>query len=409
MRTGRVGCGVSYAVKRSGSSSVGYCALSIRCGTRDEDGYPEGIAHFTEHTVFKGTQHKSASVVNSYLDKLGGELNAYTTKEEIVIHATVLKEDVKKAASLLLELATQPVFPKHEIDLEKQVVIDEIASYKDSPSEDVYDRFESMLFEGHPLKRMILGTVSSVKNITRDNLESFVKERFTPDKMVISIVADEDEAKLEALVDSLVSRFFPASLIVTYDRILAPVIPGIFDKTLNKRNHQANAVLGSVAPSLYDEEERIPAILLCNILGGPASNSILNSVLRERHGWVYGVECSYTQYSDTGIVAVCLGCDRDNLEKCLAAVRKETDKLSLEPLSPRKIQAAKKQLLGQMAISSDNGETQCLSIGKSMLSYGKVASSEENKAKIAAVTAEDIQKMAAKMFAPESMSSLVFL
>ena len=167
MISGKADCGLNYAVRRSGSS-VGYCALSIKCGTRDEEGYHSGIAHFVEHTIFKGTDKRSASVINSYLDRLGGELNAFTTKEEIVFHATVLKEDLPKAASLLFELATCPTFPEHEINTEKGVVIDEIHSYKDSPSEDIFDKFEEMLFEGHPLSGPILGTTASVKKITRD-------------------------------------------------------------------------------------------------------------------------------------------------------------------------------------------------------------------------------------------------
>ena len=141
MLSGKADCGLQYAV-RKGGSAVAYCALSIRCGTRDEKGYHSGIAHFVEHTIFKGTQRRSASVINSYLDRLGGELNAFTTKEEIVFHATVLKEDLPKAADLLLELATMATFPENEINTEKGVVIDEIQSYKDTPSEDIYDRFE---------------------------------------------------------------------------------------------------------------------------------------------------------------------------------------------------------------------------------------------------------------------------
>ena len=167
MISGKSDCGMQCAVRRR-SSGVGYCALSIRCGTRDEKGYHGGIAHFVEHTIFKGTRRRSASVINGYLDRLGGELNAYTTKEEIVLHATVLKEDLSKASSLLFELATEATFPEHEIETEKGVVIDEIQSYKDTPSEDIYDRFEELLFKGHPLSGNILGTTASVRKITRD-------------------------------------------------------------------------------------------------------------------------------------------------------------------------------------------------------------------------------------------------
>ena len=298
MITGKADCGMQYAVKRSGSS-VAYCALSIKCGTRDEEGFHSGIAHFVEHTIFKGTERRSAAVINGYLDRLGGELNAFTTKEEIVLHATVLKEDMAKAAALLFELATCPTFPDQELNTEKGVVIDEIQSYKDSPSEDIYDKFEEMLFKGHPLSG--------------------------------------------------------------------------------------------------------------NILGGPANNSILNSVLREKNGWVYGVECSYTQYSDTGIVAISLGCDKGNLEKCVKAIHKEIGKLQEETLSDRKLKAAKKQLLGQMAISGDNGETQCLSMGKGLLAYGKLNTGKETRQMVEGITAEDIREMARTIFAPSNLSKLTYI
>ena len=409
MRSGKAGCGLQYAVKRSGSA-VGYCALSIKCGTRDEEGYHGGIAHFVEHTIFKGTEHRSASVINSYLDRLGGELNAFTTKEEIVFHATVLKEDLGKAASLLLELATCPTFPEHEIQTEKGVVIDEIHSYKDTPSEDIYDRFEEMIFAGHPLSGNILGTTASVKKISRDELLKFVKEKFLPGRMAFTIVADIDEARMEKDIIKMAEKYFGT------EPVSCPDIPcrrqpsgEIFDKTISKRNHQANCVIGALAPSLYQERERLATVLLCNILGGPATNSILNSVLREKNGWVYGVECGYTQFADTGLVAITLGCDKANLEKCLKAIDKEISKLQAEPLSERRLKAAKKQLLGQLAISSDNGETQCLSMGKGLLAYGKISSGKENKAMVEAITAEDVQEMAQKIFDSNRISRLTYI
>ena len=409
MRSGKAGCGLQYAVKRSGSA-VGYCALSIKCGTRDEEGYHGGIAHFVEHTIFKGTEHRSASVINSYLDRLGGELNAFTTKEEIVFHATVLKEDLGKAASLLLELATCPTFPEHEIQTEKGVVIDEIHSYKDTPSEDIYDRFEEMIFSGHPLSGNILGTTASVKKISRDELLKFVKEKFLPGRMAFTIVADIDEARMEKDVMKMAEKYFGTEPVSCPDLPCRRQPSGeIFDKTISKRNHQANCVIGALAPSLYQERERLATVLLCNILGGPATNSILNSVLREKNGWVYGVECGYTQFADTGLVAITLGCDKANLEKCLKAIDKEISKLQAEPLSERRLKAAKKQLLGQLAISSDNGETQCLSMGKGLLAYGKISSGKDNKAMVEAITAEDVQEMAQKIFDSNRISRLTYI
>ena len=411
MISGTADCGIRYAVRKSGSA-VGYCALSISCGTRSEQGFHSGIAHFTEHTLFKGTEHKSASVISSYLDRLGGELNAYTTKEEIVLHATVLKEDLRKAGALLMELATDPKFPEDAIATERGVVIDEIKSYRDSPSDDVYDRFEEMLFRGHALSMPILGTPESVRGITSDELHRFVGEKFRPERMAFTVVADIDEKKMEALILRLAEKFFPDAPAVVPGGVAVPSrarLENVFSETIVRKNHEANAVIGGYAPSLYEEKERMAAILLSNILGGPASNSVLNSVLREKHGWVYGVESSYTQYSDTGIMAICLGCEKENLDRCLAAVKKEIVRMQAINLSDRALAAAKKQLLGQLAISSDNGETQCLSMGKSLLSFGTVFSDGENVAAIENVSAEQLRSIACEILAPERMSSLIYL
>ena len=421
MRSGTAPCGARYAVRRSGSA-VGYCALSIRCGTRDEEGFHGGIAHFTEHTLFRGTERKSASVINSYLDRLGGELNAYTTKEEIVIHATVLKEDLGKAARLLFELATEATFPDAEIETERGVVLDEIISYKDNPYEDVYDKFEGMLFEGHPLGKPILGTAATVKRITPDELRRFVRTFFVPARMAFTVVADIDEKVLEKKVLRLMEKVFGNEIPDQVGDDVKPVVPGTsssvvpgltgnlpFDKTVDKRHHEVNAVIGSRGPSLYDEEERITAALLCNILGGPGSNSLLGRELREKHGWVYNVECTYTQYAETGSVAVCFGCDKPNLERCLAGIDRILKRLREEPLSERTLKAAKKQLLGQLAISSDNGEAQCLSMGKSLLAWGKIDTSAQMRARIEAVSADALQAMAKRLFAPEALSRLIYL
>ncbi len=414
MITGRTADGLQYGIKRS-NSPVAYCALSISCGTRDEEGYHDGIAHFVEHTIFKGTEKKSSTTINSYLDKLGGELNAYTTKEEIVFHATVLKEDLRKAASLLFELATSATFPAEEIQIEKGVVIDEIASYKDTPSDDIYDRFEEMLFEGHPLSGQILGTPTSVRKITSAELKRFTQEKFIPCRMAFTVVADFDERKLEKDILKLVEKYLPSTgeQGLSWEKDPAcrrtPQLPKpqVFDRTIRQKNHQVNCIIGNLAPSLYEEEERMAAILMSNILGGPAANSVLNSVLREKNGWVYGVECNYTQYSDTGIMVIWLGCDKENLEPCMKFIRKELKKMMDTPLSERKLKAAKKQLLGQLAISSDNGETQCLSMGKSLLSYAHIADDDSIRKKIEAITAVQIQEVCRKVFNPETTSRLI--
>ncbi len=410
IRCGTAPSGVKYALRRS-SGQVSWCALSIGAGTRDEAGFPAGIAHFTEHNIFRGTSRKSAKVISSYLDRLGGELNAFTTKEEIVLHATVLREDLPKAIGLLFELATDSVFPEDEIETERGVVLDEIISYKDNPAEDVYDKFESMLFEGHPLSTPILGTSASVKKIKPDMLRRFVREKFIPSRMALSVVADIDLQRLENVVLKQTGKTFSGAFARTGLRSNAEekVFPVRFNKVLDKHNHEVNAVIGGLAPSLYEMPDRLIAAMLCNILGGPASNSLLNAELRERRGWVYGIECNYTQYADTGVVAISFGCDKPNLEGCMKAIDKILAGLRDKPLTDARLKAYRKQLLGQLAISSEAGEAQCLSLGKSMLAWGEVMTSARTRSIIEAITAEQLQAMAVRLFSPENLSSLIYL
>ncbi len=410
MIIGKTDCGVQYAVRQTGSAAA-YCSLSIRCGTRDEGGFHEGIAHFTEHAVFKGTARRSARVINGCLDRLGGELNAFTTKEEIVLHATVLAEDTAKAVSLLLDLATQPSFPEDEIEIERGVVTDEIHASKDSPADDIYDRFEEAFFEGHPLGRSILGTAASVRKITPKELHLFHDSGFLPSRMALSVVSGQDEAALEKKIRKIVEKTFASCPVRENgaDRMLSVPELRHFDRRVEKRNHEVNAVFGGPAPALDGGPDRFAAILLANILGGPASNSLLNDLLRERNGWVYGVECNYTPYADAGLMAVSLGCERPNLERCLAAAQRVIARLQEKPLTERTLRAAKKQLLGQLAISGEGGETQSLSMGKSLLAFGTVYSDGENRKAIEAVTAEQVRETACRVFDPAKTSRLVFL
>ena len=429
--------GLRYAVLKEGKRAA-YCALSINCGTRVENvlktssrggHYPSGTAHFVEHALFKGTARHSAQEINGYLERLGGELNAYTTKEEIVLHSTVLSEDLRKAADLLFELATEPLFPDGEVQKEKTVILEEIASYKDSPADDIYDRFESMLFEGHPLCGTILGTAASVKGLEAENLREYVREFFVPSRMAMALVSPLEEAQMALMVEELSREYFrsgvqtlkpgmtdaeagkanPGAEPVFASLPATSALPNLFDKTINRHTHQANCILGSTAPSLYREQERIAASLMANILGGPASNSILNSLLREKNGWVYNVECNYTQYADTGMMAVSFGCDRERLDDCISAIYGELERLRDCPMDEDALAAAKKQLKGQLAIASDNGESQALSMGKSLLVFGRVYDDETICRQIDAVTPQDIQASARAIFAPDRLSKLVYL
>jgi len=404
-------CGMRFAFRRT-KSPVAYSALTIKSGTRNEPEALYGIAHMTEHMLFKGTQKRTPSEINNRLESLGGELNAFTSKEETVVYSTVLREDTSKAVELMLEIAFTSTFSDRELQKERLVVIDEINMYKDSPSESIYDDFERLLFEGHPLSRNILGSASSLKKVSSDNLRSYVKDNFTPENMCISLVADLTPQKAEKIVERAVSHFISSAYVAPCGAAASRnsdslSIGKVFNKEVIKKNHQANCIIGTSAYSLY-QDERLPVILLSNILGGPSSNSRLNQLLRERNALVYNIDCSYVQFSDTGSLLMGFGCEKANLDRCVELVHKELAHLRDVPFSESALKAAKKQLLGQLAISSDNGEAQALAMGKSMIAYNDVLSDDETRRLITGVTSEDIQKTACTLFSTDRLSTLIY-
>ncbi|MBP5210521.1 MAG: insulinase family protein [Bacteroidales bacterium] len=400
-----------FAFKKS-HSQVAYCALSIRSGTADEPQKYSGLAHLTEHMLFKGTDKRNATNINNRLEVLGGELNAYTTKEETVVHATVLKEDISKAIDLLFEIVFRSTFLAKELEKEKAVVIDEINLYKDSPSDYIFDDFEQFLFDSHPLSRPILGTVSSLKRIQSEAIVKYVSQNFTPDRMSFAIVGDFDKEAILKTTAKILKKYTDNPLTddnqpIAGSTAAEPVFKP-FNKTVAKHNHQANCIIGCTGYSLYDER-RIALILLINILGGPSSNSKLNSTLREKKALVYAVEASYTQYSQTGAVTIYFGCDKNNVEKCKDLVLGELKKVKENPMSESALKTAKKQMLAQLAVSSENGEVQALAIGKSVLVFGNYLSDEQVRAKINAITAQDLITVANDIFADEKLSYLFYI
>ncbi len=405
-----------FAFKHS-LSPVAYCALHIKSGTRYEAPGQGGLAHFTEHLLFKGTESRSAGTVNSFIEKLGGELNAYTTKEETVIHATVLKEDLRKAVDLLTDIAFRCIFPEKEIEKERGVVLEEINTYRDSPSEQIFDDFEEMLFEGTPLSMPVLGKARYLKKAGRDTVRSYYNAMFRPDNMYFTIVAGLDEKKAGDMVVRAMERYSTSGWSLELEQsetcpASAAPFPGSgrtpFDKTIARHNHQAHCIIGARAYSAYDSR-RIPLSLLINILGGPVANSRLNILLREKYGLVYSADASYSPYSDNGVAAIYFGCEKSNVGRCSAIIDRMLDGFRNGTISPRALASAKKQFLGQLAIASDNGEAQVLSMGKSLMTYGRVIENEETAAMIEAVTAEDLRCTAAEVFAPEVLSRLTYI
>ena len=401
---------------RRANSPVAYCAIHIKTGTRYEEKNMGGLAHFTEHLLFKGTETRSAGTVNSYIERLGGELNAYTTKEETVIHATVLREDLRKAINLLMDIAFRCTFPEKEIEKERGVVLEEINTYKDSPAEQIYDDFEEYLFEGTPLAMPVLGKARFLKKIDREAVNGYYHRMFTSGNMYLTIVADTEERKTMDMVRQALDKYSngPATLEygdtggLTPQPAPATSIHNRFDKTVCRHNHQAHCIMGGPAYSAYDPR-RIPLSLLMNILGGPVANSRLNLLLRERYGLVYSVDASYSLYSDTGVAAIYFGCDRANVQRCITLINKVLTGMTSRLLSPGALASAKKQLTGQMAIASDNGEAQVLSMGKSLMTYGRVIDNEETTRLIEKVTAEEIRDTAREVLSPDSLSRLLYI
>jgi len=415
--TVKLDSGIRYAFRRI-SSPVAYCALSIKAGTRDEAEGSNGVAHLVEHMLFKGTKSKGAKRINNLLESLGGELNAYTTKEETVIHATVLKEDISKAVELLSDLAFNSIFPEKELLKEREIILEEIDSYKDTPSEQIFDDFDCNIFGAHPLSRPILGTPKSVKKLGVSDVKSFVRQNYYPANMSFSIVADMPAEKGAMLVN----RYFEEGRCgangqiedvclgeqFSGGKLLAGEFnPGGVVKRISKKTHQAHCVMGSPAYTYYDDR-RIALALLTNILGGPALNSRLNQSLRERYALVYTVDASYTPYSDTGLFTIYFGADKGSIDKALNVVRKELDKLIEKDLSDASLKSAKKQLLGQLAIANDNAEARCLTMGKSLLVFEEIESMASIREKIWAVTAADISDIARDIFDKEKIFTLIY-
>lgn len=416
--TSQLGSGIGYAFQRI-SSPVAYCALSIKAGTRNEIDKYNGVAHLTEHMLFKGTNKRGAKRINNFLEKLGGELNAYTTKEETVIHATVLKEDIGKAVELLSDLAFNSLFPEKELLKEKDIVLDEISSYKDTPSEQIFDDFEEYIFGSHPLAKPILGTPKSVRKIGVEQIKEFTSKYYQPKNMTFSIVADiSNERGI-----SLVNRYFgegdnrfaldqsKSSENTTRDLINSKLpliaLPEQIEKRVIKKTYQAHCVIGIPAYNLYDSR-RLPLALLTNILGGPALNSKLNQVLREKYALAYTVDAGYTPYTDTGLFTIYFGTDKNNIDKCLTILDNQLESIREKGFSPTSLKASKKQLLGQLAISMDNAESQCLSMGKSLLFYKKVEPIEVIREKIQNIDSAQLLQIAQDLLDRKKMVTLIY-
>lgn len=400
------------------SSPVVYCGYEISAGTRHEQKGEEGLAHFCEHATFKGTaRRKSMQIINA-LESVGGDMNAFTNKEETVYYAAITREHIAKATDVLTDIVFNSVYPEAELKKEIEVVCDEIESYNDSPSELIYDEFENMVFAGHPLGHSILGNAEQLRTYSHEQTLAFARRMYTPDRMVFFAYGDVDFNKLVKMLQKATEECSVLSVqcsVCNEELRYGASQLNIEHLTLNTDHtvvktidtHQAHVMTGNIAYGIHDDR-RIVLYLLNNILGGPSMNSRLNLALRERKGLVYTVDSSIISYSDTGVWSVYFGCDPDDTNKCLRIVRHELDKMMQKPLSAQQLTTAKRQIKGQIAIANDNRENFALDFAKSYLHFGCGKDPDALIKKIEAIKAEDIQTVAQELFNPEQMYTLIY-
>ena len=391
------------------ASAVVYCGYQIAAGTRDEQPGEEGLAHFCEHVTFKGTSRRNALQIINCLEQVGGDLNAFTNKEDTTFYAAIHRDHFRKAVDLLTDIVFDSQYPQQEIDKEIEVVCDEIESYNDSPAELIYDEFESILFQNHPLGHNILGSAEQLRTYTTADALRFTRRHYRPDNAIFFVYGDVDFKQamrcVELKTKGLTSE--SAEPVVRAENVKPVACPPNLI-TRHRDTHQAHVMMGCRAYDI-NHPHRIALYLLNNLLGGPGMNSRLNLSLRERHGLVYAVESSMVSYSDAGLWAVYFGCDADDVTKCRQLVRRQLDRLMEKALSASQLSSAKQQLKGQIAIACDNRENFALDFGKSYLHHGKEKDLDQLFASIDAVSATELQQVACELFAPEKVTTLVYL
>ena len=387
------------------SSKVVYCGIGIGAGTRQEVMGEDGLAHFCEHTTFKGTRQRTALQILNSLERVGGDFNAFTNKEDTVYYAAILKDYLNKAVDLLCDIVFCSIYPEEEIRHEVDVICDEIESYNDTPSELIYDEFENMVFENHPLGHNILGTKERVLSFSGDDARRFTQRYYRPYNAIFFAYGDVDFTKLVKRLEGCMEQLG--------ERHIRQIVqqPTSFPKSKPverqlREHHQAHVMLGSRTFS-YDDERRMPLYLLNNILGGPGMNARLNLSLRERNGLVYTVESTMASYSDTGCWSVYFGCDHHDVQRCLRLVHRELDKVMQHPLSDRQLAAAKQQLKGQIAIACDNREQYTMDFAKNFLHYGRERSIDDVLQRIDAITTQQVQDVAQYVFRPDALHLLM--
>ena len=386
-------------------SAVAYCGFAIDAGTRDEAENEQGMAHFVEHLIFKGTQKRHAWHIINRMENVGGDLNAYTNKEETVVYSAFLAEHFPRAVELLADIVFHSTFPQAEIDKEVEVIIDEIQSYEDSPCELIFDDFEELIFPNHPLGRNILGKPDLLHQFKTEDALRFTHRYYRPENVIFFVQGNVDFKRVIRLVEKATADLNSSAS--TFERKRPDIyVPKTL--TLHRDTHQAHVMIGSRGYDAHNEK-RTALYLLNNILGGPGMNSRLNVVLRERSGLVYNVEANLTSYTDTGVFCIYFGTEHDHVERCIRLVKKELKRLCDKPLTSTQLNAAKKQIIGQIGVARDNAENTSLGMAKTFLHYGEMDDPKKLFQRIEALTAKELWEVSNEMFAEDSLSTLIYI
>lgn len=380
---------------------VNYFGAIVAAGSRDEAPDKQGLAHFVEHTIFKGTSSRKAWQISNRMECVGGELNAYTSKDETAIYTNAPAGHEERAIELVADLISDSLFPPQELEKEKDVVIEEIHSYEDSPADSVFDEFEELLYEGSGLAHNILGTPESVRNLTSADCRGFIDSFYTPADMTLYAAGPADPDLIVRLVEKY---FLPLHFASTPKHRSAPPLRDPFHISRDLGNHQANTIVG--ATTFGRRDIRRPALLLLNnYLGGPCMNSRLNHELRDKRGYVYTVESSVSMYDDTGALFIYFGCDPANVDKCTRLVHRELDRLAQSPLSATALNAMKRQYCGQLTVTTDHRESRAMALAKSLMYFDRICDVESMIDLIMDVSAEQIREVA-EIISPQRCSSL---
>ncbi|MDQ3072367.1 MAG: insulinase family protein [Bacteroidota bacterium] len=385
-------------------SEVVHCGLVINAGSRDEDPLNNGVAHFIEHTVFKGTKKRQSHHILKRIENVGGELNAFTTREKTCYYTSSLAPHASRSVELLSDIVFDSTFPEKEIAKEKRVILEEIDMYEDSPEESIYDDFYTRIFSGHPLGYNILGTRETVNGLSREVINDFIAAKYVPENIALSIVGGISVKSAERLARQFLSNIFRPSGSGTRK---SPVTAPRFEDNETKDFVQTHCMMGSRAYGRH-EPQRFALSLLNNILGGSGMSSRLNMAVREKHALTYGIGSHYSTYDDAGVFSIYFSCDKKNLQRCIDISKKELKKLCGASLTDRQVNTAKQQLLGQMAMSVENNSVHMQYQARSILDHGYVKTFKDYAEGIEHISKEDLVAVANEVLDPDKLSVLVY-